>query len=486
MLSEISRIYAEIDRKRLPIRPVGMFSSPANKTTFSIFTEAIGVPPAQPINNLAEHRQWQLISDAASEDPACGAAIASLIGLALGDGVGAPLEFSPVDSAQPADYKKGVFPESRPCVLGVRKDSKGRPVGMRYRNADNKFKLQPGQWTDDCSMACGLADSLLVHKGYHGGDARNRWHMWWNYGYCNAFRFGNKKRASIGLGGNIEKSLSEIDGLRNGENVDDISPFFGVHESEDAGNGSIMRLAPVAIAFHNDLPGAIQIAEWQSRATHPGADAVACCKFLTYFIAKAIHSHKSSENVRDSVRNFMDKTISSFLKEFPSEDDSGLQKVHAVLRSEPPSRKEANWDWRRERLQIEEAIKQRKGSANGRYNGYPVILVYWGAYCMDGLAMALWALYHSTSFSECLLKTINLLGDADTTGAIAGQMAGAVYGWEGIVGSETGRTMLKDLRQWDPYCEVLGVFIGFFFFVFLAFSKGWGIKRGRKRFAERL
>ncbi|CAE8628282.1 unnamed protein product [Polarella glacialis] len=68
--------------------------------------------------------------------------------------------------------------------------------------------------------------------------------------------------------------------------------------------------------------------------------------------------------------------------------------------------------------------------------------------------MALWALWHSTSFSSCIQHVVNLLGDADTTAAIAGQMAGALYGWQDLAGSEWGGVCLANLSRWDPLAEV--------------------------------
>merc|ERR1719503_260932 len=51
---------------------------------------------------------------------------------------------------------------------------------------------------------------------------------------------------------------------------------------------------------------------------------------------------------------------------------------------------------------------------------------------MDGLAMALWSVYHTKSFDEAVVKSVNLLGDADSHGSITGQIAGALYGWKSI------------------------------------------------------
>ena len=69
---------------------------------------------------------------------------------------------------------------------------------------------------------------------------------------------------------------------------------------------------------------------------------------------------------------------------------------------------------------------------------------YFGSFCMDGLAMALFSFYHTTTFMAALAKCVNMLGDADSTGAIVGQLAGAFYGIDGI-----DKRLLGRLRQWD-------------------------------------
>eukprot|EP01061_Rhynchopus_euleeides_P010132 TRINITY_DN1948_c0_g1_i1.p1 TRINITY_DN1948_c0_g1~~TRINITY_DN1948_c0_g1_i1.p1 ORF type:complete len:568 (+),score=150.75 TRINITY_DN1948_c0_g1_i1:164-1867(+) len=462
---ELQRILAEIDRRRLCVRPVitpltpTAFSTTKSMTYFSIFSGALGASPTPPAEASLGKRQWQLISDLARADLGCGAAVGAMLGLAIGDSAGAPLEFTAVDDTLPPE--RG-YPDTRPHLSPALGSDADGTRSLQYRSPEDKFRLKRGQWTDDCSMALCLADSLLVNRSYHGGDARVRWHMWWNTGYCNTFRFTTiqHKRASVGLGGNIASSLAQLDELPPEQHdVDSVPPVLETTEEErqDAGNGSIMRLAPVPLAFHNDMAGALKVAEWQSRATHPGSDAVACCKFMTFLMVKALQDHKRSLGVGrdgDAVRRFIDKTVRHFLDETRFSEDTGMAKVRAVLQCKPPSAKEANWDWKKKRLQITEAIAHRKQSEDGTYNGYPVLLTYFGAYCMDGLAMALWALYHSNSFSECIIRAVNLLGDADTIGAIAGQMAGAIYGWKGIADSDMGQVFLRDLRQWDPYCEI--------------------------------
>jgi ADP-ribosylglycohydrolase len=63
---------------------------------------------------------------------------------------------------------------------------------------------------------------------------------------------------------------------------------------------------------------------------------------------------------------------------------------------------------------------------------------------MDGLAMALWSFYHTKTYAEAIVRCMNFLGDADTTSAICGQIAGAFYGYEAIL-----REWRKDLQKWD-------------------------------------
>jgi|ERR1712232_93501 len=84
---------------------------------------------------------------------------------------------------------------------------------------------------------------------------------------------------------------------------------------------------------------------------------------------------------------------------------------------------------------------QRRGRS---YNGYPVSRGYYGAYSMDGLAMALYCIYNTSSFAAAVERVVNFLGDADSTGAIVGQIAGAIYGFESIP-----ENLLAALKKWD-------------------------------------
>merc|ERR1719330_1358231 len=99
-----------------------------------------------------------------------------------------------------------------------------------------------------------------------------------------------------------------------------------------------------------------------------------------------------------------------------------------LVTSTPVNDTERCWNWRSKTIDIEGTLKARGRS----YNGYPVSAGYFGSYSLDGLALALWAVYNTRSFDEAVARCVNLLGDADSHGSIAGQLAGAIYGYRTI------------------------------------------------------
>ena len=126
----------------------------------------------------------------------------------------------------------------------------------------------------------------------------------------------------------------------------------------------------------------------------------------------------------------------------------GYDQMKWLVRSAPVNDTERCWDWRCENLDIAATLRARGSS----YNGYPVSAGYFGSYCMDGLAMALWGIYHTRSFDEAVTKCINLLGDADSHGSICGQLAGALYGYR-TIHPQVLLCIWKSGIYNDRYCE---------------------------------
>merc|ERR1719436_205486 len=113
-----------------------------------------------------------------------------------------------------------------------------------------------------------------------------------------------------------------------------------------------------------------------------------------------------------------------------------------LITSKPVNATESVWNWKSDVLDIAGTLKARGET----YNGYPVSAGYFGSFCMDGLAMALWSVYNSTSFDEAVTKSVNLCGDADSHGSITGQLAGALYGYSSI-----NTRFIDWLVEWDDY-----------------------------------
>jgi ADP-ribosyl-[dinitrogen reductase] hydrolase len=263
-----------------------------------------------------------------------------LAGLAVGDALGTTLEFKPPGTFKPLTDLMG-----------------GGPFGLR-----------PGQWTDDTSMALCLADSLL-EKGWDPGDQMERYVRWWKTGENSAtgrcFDIGNTVRAAL------------ADYLRSRD------PFQGSADPRSAGNGSLMRLAPIPIRFWRDPAMALQRAAEMSRTTHAARTCLDACRYATALILSLFEGRPKTEALDAAAR------LSDLCPEIRAIADGSFRE------KEPP------------------AI---------RGSGYVV----------ESLEAALWAFHRGGDFRSGALLAVNLGNDADTTGAIFGQIAGACHGLDGI------------------------------------------------------
>mmetsp|Transcript_106165 Transcript_106165/g.298480 ORF Transcript_106165/g.298480 Transcript_106165/m.298480 type:complete len:505 (-) Transcript_106165:196-1710(-) len=358
----------------------------------------------------------QALLAAASMVPAADRAAGALVGLAVGDSLGAPFEFTP---AVDAPGSSGVVLDAVTLTAtGLEK----APEMTRQK------QLKEGQWTDDTSMALCLADSLLTGR-YDGSDVRVRFWSWWHRGYNNGFHADESRSSqrSVGLGMNVGKSLDAI--------RDAAPPPRYDTPSEDSGNGSLMRLASVPIAFARDVEQAMAVSAESSRTTHPGRIAAAACHFQGFLICRAL-AHPHGQTMQD----FLSTCAEEYLEKYARPEDVELRSL--ICGAEPDDGKERCWNWRAPSLGIEAALAAR--SRDGDYNGYPVAREYFGSYCMDGLAVALHSAYHSAGFSEAVVRCVNFLGDADSTAAICGQIAGAFYGYNAI-----DERLVRRLERWD-------------------------------------
>jgi len=206
---------------------------------------------------------------------------------------------------------------------------------------------------------------------------------------------------------------------------------------EDAGNGSLMRLAPVAIFYCHCEELAVRACVESSFSTHPGHVAADACGFMGFLLARCLH--RGSEG--SSASTFIDDCVAAYLVQ-PGLEDRAPLLVRLLRSTEQADSKERCWNWRDPAGPFLLESLQARGSS---YNGYPVgDGSYFGSYCLDALAIALRCVYHTDSFTSAVVCCVNYLGDADSTAAICGQIAGAFYGYNGI-----DARMLERLHRWD-------------------------------------
>ena len=173
-------------------------------------------------------------------------ALGAFLGLAVGDAVGTTLEFCPRDAQPRLEDMVGGGP----------------------------FRLPPGAWTDDTAMALALADSLAASRTLDCRDLMDRFVRWWREGdySCSGHCFD--------IGNTTRRALERY--LKTG------GPLTGSPDPGSAGNGSLMRLSPVALRFWHDRPLLVATAAEHSRTTHGAEEAVDACRAFAEMLADAI------------------------------------------------------------------------------------------------------------------------------------------------------------------------------------------------------
>jgi ADP-ribosylglycohydrolase len=274
----------------------------------------------------------------------------ALLGLAAGDALGTTLEFRPPGSFVPLGEMLGGGP----------------------------FSLEPGQWTDDTSMALCLAESLCECQGFDPVDQLRRYLRWYQDGHFSS------TGVCFDIGGTVRRALERF---RHSHYT---LPWCGDSDPRSAGNGSLMRLAPVPMFYARRPAEAIAKSADSSRTTHGALTALDACRYFGGLLVGALDGADKTE------------LLSAAYSPLP-----GL--------------------WQDAPLCAEIAA-----IAQGSYQHKQPPAIKGTGYVVDSLEAALWAFYHGESFAEGALLAVNLGDDADTTGAIYGQLAGAFYGEEGI------------------------------------------------------
>jgi len=282
--------------------------------------------------------------------------IGALVGLAVGDALGATYEFN----------REPIVPPELEMVGG------------------GPFGLAPGEWTDDTSMALCLAESLLACQGFNPIDQMSRYLRWAELGHLSSRPPGHPKR-SFDIGVTTRRSLDDFCRLGKREG------FCGNSDPNTAGNGSIMRLAPIPIFFRSDAQLALRMAAESSRTTHAAPEAVDACRYFAGLLLGA----------------FAGMSKEDLVGRHAFEPADGIWTVSPLAPAV---------------AEIAAGSFRRKPASELRGSGY----------VMHTLEAALWAFWSTNSFAEGCRAVVALGEDTDTTAAVFGQIAGAFYSRSGI------------------------------------------------------
>lgn len=271
-----------------------------------------------------------------------------LLGLAAGDALGTTLEFTRPGSFTPINDMLGGGP----------------------------FKLEAGQWTDDTSMALCLAESLIECEGFDPVDQLKRYVRWYRQGDLSS------TGKCFDIGATVSDALQRFE--RTGE------AYPGPSDPYSAGNGSLMRLAPVPMFYARRAWIAIERSADSSRTTHGTPAAVDACRYYGALLWGTLNAVP-----KETLLSAHYTPIDGYWQDHP-------------------------------------LVKEIDEIAAGSFKVRNPPEISGSGYVVRSLEAALWAFFHGSSFREGALLAVNLGDDADTTGAIYGQLAGAFYGEAGI------------------------------------------------------
>ena len=290
----------------------------------------------------------------------------ALVGLAVGDAVGTTNEFKVASTFKPITDMVGGGP----------------------------FLLKPGQWTDDTSMALCLADSLLAKGHYDSFDVMERYQRWFSKGYRSS------TDRCFDIGGQVRAALFDFEHEQR-------VPVTA-ERSNRAGNGAIMRLAPVVIAGfeHREIREIVVTAGLSARETHYSVEAEAATEVFAALLVGALLGWAPEHIINVG-----------WASTGPAFDEMAAR----VISTDPAER--ASWE--------------------SETSGYIV----------HGLRLAVHGLLDFPSFKDATLAIANMGGDSDTNAASYGQLGGAFYGIEAIPAS--WRSTLHQGEEIDALARAL-------------------------------
>lgn len=273
----------------------------------------------------------------------------------------------------------------RGCVLGLAcGDALGAP--LEWQNPSQvppptdllpsaTHNTPAGTWTDDTSLFLCLTASLLCQGGFDAKDQMTRYEAWLHHGYLSAMD------QAFGSGRTTRRAIAQF--TRSG------NPYSGSSELRDSGNGSLSRSSAIALYYANDPERALHYAAESSRTTHASPLCLDACRYFTALLLGALAGTPH------------DTLLQARYDPFPGCWKSPLHpEIEAVA----------------------QGSFRLRSPPDIRGTGYVV----------QSLEAALWAVHEAKSFQDACQRAVHLYEDADSTGALAGALAGTLWGVEAI------------------------------------------------------
>lgn len=289
--------------------------------------------------------------------------LGGILGLAVGDALGVPVEFQSRDSL------------TKNPVVDM------RAYGTHY---------QPlGTWSDDSSLAFCLAESLA--QGYDLTDLARRFVNWYQCSYWTP----HGEVFDIGMATTF--AIRRL--------IADYPPSMAGGVSDDSnGNGSLMRILPLVFPLKDKpIEERFRIVQDVSSVTHRHIRSVIACFYYTEF-ARLLMENKDKYRVFEETKD----VVNAFFKNNALIPAKEIALFHRLLMN-PMDDYE---------IKPIHAFKEADISSSG--------------YVLHTLEASIWCLLNADTYAETVLKAVNLGGDTDTTGAVAGGLAGILYQEKGI------------------------------------------------------
>lgn len=291
--------------------------------------------------------------------------IDSIIGHAVGDAMGVPTEFCIRE-----------YLLKNPVKEMIGSDKTGQPAGS---------------WSDDTSMEIATIDSFIQNKEFNYDDIMHKWEEWINEAKYTA----NNDTFDVGR--------TCLRAIRN-HSLGTEPLKCGIDGEQSNGNGSLMRILPVALYSYYrklDVNEIIKLTNELSSLTHKHDISKLGCYIYVRYIMFLLDGKNKNEAYE------LIKTL-----DYSTYDEYAISKYERILKNDIAS--------------------------------YTIDNILSTGYVVDTLECALWILLNANSYKETIIATTNIGNDTDTIGAIAGSMAGIIYGYDSIPTSWIDKLMRKD------------------------------------------